>query len=271
MPSEFDAATAVTPAGEGLWRAEISGAYNIGNVPNGGYLLALGTRAVGESLVHPTPLTVTGHFVRPAAAGPAEITTEVVRSGRNLATGQGRLSQAGRECMRLLATFGDLSKLRGPTRVAGDSPCLPPPEDCAAVRGPLPRGLSVSLTDSVEIRSRPGTPGWASGSPRGTAELDAWVRFTAGRPPDPMAMPLLVDALPPAVFELGYSGWVPTLELTVHVRAVPARGWLRLRSCTRFLIEGMLDEDVEVWDADGRLVAQSRQLARLTAPPEPTA
>src|SRR5450759_3720952 len=60
------------------------------------------------------------------------------------------------------------------------------------------------------------------------------------------------------------SGWVPTLEMTVHVRAVPTAGWLRVTAHTRNLAGGYLEEDAEVWDSADRLVAQSRQLARRT-------
>ncbi len=49
----------------------------------------------------------------------------------------------------------------------------------------------------------------------------------------------------------------------MHVRAAPAPGWLRVRHATRNVAGGMLEEDAEVWDSAGRLVAQSRQLARL--------
>ena len=52
------------------------------------------------------------------------------------------------------------------------------------------------------------------------------------------------------------------LELTAHVRAKPAPGWLRVRVSTRNFAGGLLEEDAEVWDSRGRLVAQSRQLAR---------
>lgn len=60
--------------------------------------------------------------------------------------------------------------------------------------------------------------------------------------------------------------WVPTLELTVHVRARPAAGPLRVRFSTRALMDGYLEEDGELWDADVRLVAMSRQLARVHRP-----
>ena len=57
--------------------------------------------------------------------------------------------------------------------------------------------------------------------------------------------------------------WVPTLEMTTHVRGVPEPGWLRCKFTTRFITGGVLEEDGEVWDASGRLVAQSRQLALM--------
>jgi hypothetical protein len=80
---------------------------------------------------------------------------------------------------------------------------------------------------------------------------------------DLLAIPVLVDAAPPAVMEIGATGST-TLELTVHVRARPRSPWLACRASTRFVIGGHHDEDFEVWDgAAGHLVAQSRQLGRL--------
>jgi acyl-Coa thioesterase superfamily protein len=54
------------------------------------------------------------------------------------------------------------------------------------------------------------------------------------------------------VLDLGESGSV-TVELTAHVRARPAPGWLACRSTTRFVAGGF----------HGALVAQSRQLSLL--------
>ena len=59
------------------------------------------------------------------------------------------------------------------------------------------------------------------------------------------------------------QAWVPTLELTVHLRKHPKPGWLRAVFQTRVLRDGLLEEDGELWDADGDLVAMSRQLATV--------
>jgi hypothetical protein len=78
----------------------------------------------------------------------------------------------------------------------------------------------------------------------------------------------LVDAAFPAVMEIGELG-SSTIELTVHLRAHPAPGWRACRVATRFVIGGYHEEDFEIWDSAGRIVAHSRQLALLpsAAPP----
>ena len=49
----------------------------------------------------------------------------------------------------------------------------------------------------------------------------------------------------------------------MHVRARPAPGWLRCRFSTRYISDGFMEEDGELWDSNDRLVALSRQLALL--------
>ena len=73
------------------------------------------------------------------------------------------------------------------------------------------------------------------------------------------------DAFAPVCFNIGEVplAWAPTLELTVHVRGVAAPGPLRCRFHNRFMQHGMFEEDGEIWDSHGELVAQSRQLALI--------
>jgi hypothetical protein len=124
----------------------------------------------------------------------------------------------------------------------------------------------AGLLQRLDLRLDPACLGWAVGQPSGRGVVQGWLRMADPRPPDPILLLLAVDALPPVTFDLGLPGWAPTLELTAHVRARPVPGWLRVRHATRNLAGGLLEEDAEVWDAAGRLVAQSRQLARAPRP-----
>jgi acyl-CoA thioesterase len=246
----------------------MSSRWNIGDKPNGGYVLAIAAKAIGGALPdHPHPFSITAHYLRPAEPGPTTIDVQVVRTGRKLATATATLVQNGKDKIRVLATYGDLSASQGPTVVSGAPPQLPPPEECLS-RTPgtetFPTGSEMTLR--TDLRLHPDT-GWIQGTPSGVAQLRGWTRFADGREPDVWSLPLFADALPPAVFELLEGTlWVPTIELTVHIRAVPNPGWLRASMTTRFLMDGYFEEDGEIWDSADQLVAQSRQLGMLFRP-----
>ena len=265
MGSEFDDDdTAISALGAGAYSAEITPRWNVGDKPNGGYLMALALRAAAAELPLPHPFTATAHYLRAATPGPALLDVEVVRTGRTHATAEVHVVQQDAEIVRVVTTFGDLAALDGRTHVTGAPPELPPVEECLTGRGTMPGGDIVALADRFETAAHPATLGWWRGEPTGDPWITAWMRLADGREPDPLMLTMVVDALPPPVFELQVAGWVPTIELTVHVRALPAPGWLRVTARTRFLQNGYLEEDAEVWDSAGTLVAQSRQLARLT-------
>lgn len=265
MTSSFDRDTTSVAQGGGLYTTEISGDWSVGDKPNGGYLMALMARSVGDLLPQPDPLSVTAHFLRTPGVGQASIDVEMVRAGRAHATAEARLEQDGGECVRMLAVFGDLGAPDGPTLVDAEPVRLTPLEDCVPAAGTLPGGVEVALNRQFDTRLDPRTIGWAVGRPSGKAHTGAWVGFADGREPDLWSLLLVVDALPPTVFDLGLGGWAPTLELTTHLRAHPAAGWLRVWIRTRFLIGGYVEEDAEVWDSKDRLVAMSRQLAMVPA------
>lgn len=252
---EFDCDTAVTPAGPGLYVGTMTDRWSIGPVPNGGYVLSVGMGALRQAMPKPDPLSVTGHFVRPARPGPVAVHVETVKVGRRCATAMARVVQDGEEAVRILATYGTLEAAGGPSHVAGAPPPLPPRSSLS----PVPRDPGMTFGQRFELLST--TMRFEPGAARGPAEVSGWIRFADGRRPDVHSLGLVADAFPPACFHVLAPGWVPTLELTVHVRARPASEWLRCMFRTRFLFGGLLEEDGEIWDERGTLVALSRQLA----------
>lgn len=267
--NQFDAETVITeagahPPGERWFDCEISPRWNIGDNPNGGYLAAaplLAMRAVAEQ---PDPLSVTTHFLRPGSGGqPGEISARLIRPGRRSTTVSAELHQQGKQRVHMVGAFGDLGA--PPKDAARPELTIPPvrlpdPEDCMD-RRLLEQGVELPILDRLDVRI---DPQWAVAGASDRAEISGWIRFGDGRAVDTTALTLFGDAFPPSVFSLlGTIGWVPTLELTVHVRRRPVPGWIRARFTTEDLSNGMLIENGALWDEDDRLVARTRQLALL--------
>ncbi|WP_151084668.1 thioesterase family protein [Nocardioides cynanchi] len=269
MTAEFDRDVAVTATGEGTYAADLSPGWVVGGGVNGGYLLAVLGRALGGSTVHPDPLTVSAYYLSASRPGPATVTTRLLRESGSTATMAADLVQEGGHRIAALATYGDLGSLPDDVGTTATEPELPPLEECwgMGLAPPDFRASAPPLLSRFDLRFDPATAGWAVGQPSGRGLIQGWFRLNDDREPDPVSLLLAVDAMPPVTFDLGRMGWAPTLELTVHVRARPAPGWLKLRHETRNLAGGMFEEDCEVWDSAGRLVAQSRQLARQPRPP----
>jgi acyl-CoA thioesterase len=258
--SEFDQDTEVQPSGDGKFTAEITDRWNTPGGPDGGYILAIAGRALAVVLPHPHPFVVNSHFLRRAIPGPAELEVEVVRTGRRHSTGHVRVLQEGKEILRAIGTFGDLAAGSGRTLEDAPRPNLPPPEECIHA-WPDPQGAPFPIAERTEGRFAE-MPGWVKGEPSGTPLAEYYQRFIDGREQDPISLLLMSDAAPPSTVEIGELGSV-TIELTVHVRALPAPGWLTLRKVGIHVINGYFQEDVTMWDSAGKVVASSRQLAML--------
>jgi acyl-CoA thioesterase len=235
-------------------------AYGAG-VLHGGWLLETLTGTALQATGQPHPLAVSAHYAAAPRLGPATVEVETVREGRSVASLRARLLQDGQGRVEALVTAGALPGLDvAPRQVGLQPPELPPVEEC--VPSQVSPGLQRNgILEQLDIRLDPATSGFLHGRPGGGTEVRAWVRSRDGRPPDPLLLLTVGDALPPVTFEMGLPGWVPTLELTVHVRALPAPGWLRCVQRGGLLHGGWLDEVCEIWDSTGRLVCQARQLA----------
>ncbi|MFZ5755668.1 MAG: thioesterase family protein [Pseudomonadota bacterium] len=255
---DFEQDTQLVTAGGQRWSFALSDRWNVGAIPNGGYLMAAAAKAMAQAVSHRDPLTITGHYLRPAEAGTAEIEATPVKQGSTFDNVQASILQQGRERCRFLAAFGTLDTLEGQSWHTEPLPDMPPPEACVSLKNTL------AISQRYETYFDPVSAGWMRGETAELAEFRVWIGHADRRAPDLYSLLLFADALPPPVFNrIGPRGWVPTVELTVHLRARPAPGLVRARFRTRYVTRGLLESDGELWDARGELVALSRQLARL--------
>ncbi|HEU4841956.1 MAG TPA: thioesterase family protein [Ilumatobacteraceae bacterium] len=259
---QFDDETAVQRAGD-RFTTRLSAAWGIGANPNGGYAVQPVLRALGVAAARPDPVSVTVHYLRPALGdAEGEIVTEVVRSGRRATHAAGRLLQDGQPRLTVAAVLCDLAT---PSSAAPDDgltvppPDIPPPVGCVD-RAELDQGIAVPLLSRVDVRVR------RDGASPG-AVVEGWVRLRDGTAPTAAALVLFADAFPPAVHAvMARVGWVPTLELTVHVRRRPSAGWVQARIECDDVADGWMVETGSLWDETGALVARSRQLGLVTHP-----
>jgi acyl-CoA thioesterase len=129
-----------------------------------------------------------------------------------------------------------------------------------------PREARVPIHERYEQRWAIG-PRYFEGARGREAQTGGWIRLAEGtRPLDAALLVAFADAWPPSVFASSevpmLPGGVPTVDLTVHVRAALPRhdDFVLVAFRTRELAGGFLEEDGEIWSRDGQLLAHSRQL-----------
>jgi acyl-coenzyme A thioesterase PaaI-like protein len=262
----FSAVTALSEIEPGRFAGSIDPAWTIAGKPNGGYLLAMLGRAARTVGTHPHVIAVSAHYLASPDPGPVEVTAEVLRSGRSASQLRARMSQNGTPCVEALVTTAGLEASQPfwsagmPERPASDF------DECVRLPTTTPTGLAVPLMGEVEVRLDPSVLGFGVGKPSGSGELHGWLALP-GESFDPLSLIFAVDAFPPGTLEVAPSGWVPTLELTVYVRALPAPGPVRVVQQARMIEAGRVDEACFVWDSADRLVAQGTQLAGIRLVP----
>jgi hypothetical protein len=266
VPDSFAAATAVRRTDGGGLAADLDPGWDVGgNILNGGYLLGVIGRAAVLDSPHPHPVAVSASYLRATGPGPAALAVTPGPAGRTLAHSSVVLSGADGPTLSAQVTTATLGN-ESPV-YSRPMPEMPPVEECLSAQAgddlggrPVPE---VGLRRRVETRLDPATAGWALGRPSGEPVMRAWVRLTDGSVPDPFTLLLFADVLPPTSWSIGLMGWAPTVQLQVLVRALPAPGWCLVEASASEVAGGWLDEDYRIWDSTGRLVAQSRQLARV--------
>ncbi len=255
----FEEDTAVEKIGENHWRGYLRKGWRIGEVPNGGYVMALGARALSQALPHPHPQVVNAFYLSPTSLGPIDCLVTVLRSSKRTTHASVQMIQKGEPKVQLTAAFVDLTVLKGPNWSSFEADKIPAWHDCE-----IGANSGLEFRERVDIRLASGGHVFRKGKPSGKGKIEGWLAHHDQTDPDTMALLMFADALPPPAFNIfGRVGWVPTVELTVQIRALPSSGPIQARVLTNSITHGVMEEDGTFWDAKGQLVAICRQTARI--------
>lgn len=266
--SAFYHDTTVVKRSDGRYDGVVTDRWNVidGAAPNGGYLTALACRALANDVQLPDPVAVTSQFLLPIKPGAVVIDTTVLRHGSRHATATAVIRQNDTICTQVTATFSDLDKATGITQVDRVAPNLPAIADCVdtnAFAVSTPGASAPPIMQRFDHRQPKAVLSWVTGTPSGHGENGGYLRWADGTTMDVFGILVVVDCHFPAVFNSARmrAGWVPTIELNIQIRQRPAPGFLATWFRTQAITCGYLEEDGEVWDANGKLIALSRQLA----------
>ncbi len=262
--TRFDRDTNVTLTAPGVYDASIDRGWWVARGPNGGFVAALLVRALEQAVADSARQlrSLTVHYVRAPAEGPARVETRVERVGGSLTSVSARLLQGDSLQALALAAFSK-------PRVSAEIHHAVMPEVAPPEATPARRDARVPIHERYEQRWAIG-PHYFEGARGREAVTGGWIRLAEGtRPLDAPLLAAYADAWPPSVFassELPMTlGGVPTVDLSVHIRAALPEpdDFVLIAFRTREVAGGFLEEDGEIWSRDGRLLAHSRQLGVL--------
>jgi acyl-Coa thioesterase superfamily protein/acyl-CoA thioesterase superfamily protein len=262
----FTEATAVKQTQPNTFDVLLDEQWSVGTKLHGGYLLAVVARAAGEVATHPHLTAISGAFPAAPVPGPATVQVELLKAGGSQTQLRARLTQNDQICLETLVTQGTLTD-EDPWWSNTEPVELPDEQDCYRSPADVPGiAFRVPLLDVVESRLDPKALGFAAGKPAQRGSIAGWQRLADGSDWDPLSLLVALDPAPPVTFDLGIPGWVPTLQLSAHIRRLPAPGALRVNLHANDVTGNRMDETALAWDSKGRLVAQAMQFAAVRVP-----
>lgn len=276
----------------------ISNNFSVNSVPNGGFLGALAVSAAWQSSPHRDILSFSAQYIEACKGGESAeiVAVPVGKIEKNKSVISVVLKQVDPKKQELTVRTVFLIALGGvPSSKIDmshtDDVDLPPElssPDNSEGRLLIFDGMDAfnKIINNININSKHGNPieqysnfsrydlkiskRRAFGVGTGSLKYEGWWRFSDGRKPCQRSLLYVLDAMPPPILGLHASPWIPTIEYTAHCFAHPSKdasNWLQVRNqVTVCLQNGLHETDGTIWDSTGRLLARSRQLARVWRP-----
>jgi acyl-CoA thioesterase len=266
---QFQSALKLDQVSENIFSFTPDSRYFVGNTPHGGYLLALMNKALSSVLTHPNSINSNVYYLDRTEPKPAELHVEVIRTSRGSSMGQVRLMQNGKLTCLFSALCSDFQYMKGHSGLETPLPEImnSVPENQFKVMNyeNFKAGSTPSFIQQLEMSVHPDHAWWDRDISMDVAEArcSAFLELKGGAA-DTFVLSYLADILPPVVQnKYGSLGWVPTLTLTCNIRQLPKTNRLFIDGLAKDISNGYFEQDCNIWDMDGNLVATSRQLAKI--------
>lgn len=200
-------------------------------------------------------------FVGPVQEGCIRLSAETLREGKSVTTVEVRIWQNDAVQSILLASFGCARASNIQVAQQPEAPAFPDVEGLSR----LPNlNLAPECFRQFEIA-------WASGNAPFSGSTDpdfsGWFRFDpekhANRAMFEADLLILTDIWPPGVLPM-FEQVAPASSLTWHMTLLrpmqyQLHDWFKYRVHTEFAADGYSTEQAQIWDAENRLIAISRQ------------
>ena len=266
---QFQSALNLTQISDTVFSFTPDSRYFVGNTPHGGYLLALMNKALTRVLPHPSSINANVYYLDRTEPTEAELHVEVIRTSKGSSMGQVKLIQNKKITCLYSSLCSDFKYMKG---YSGLQTPLPEIMDSANEKDfkvmsydVLKPGSTPSFIQQLELSVHPDHAWWDRVISKNEAEArcSAYLELIGG-PADEFVLSYLSDILPPVVQnKYGSLGWVPTLTLTTNIRQLPTTNKLFIDGVAKDISNGYFEQDCNIWDLNGNLVATSRQLAKI--------
>ncbi|GMH51077.1 hypothetical protein TrRE_jg5603 [Triparma retinervis] len=252
--------------------------------PNGGQLTFAALDAATKEISLPDILSVQATFLAsPSSEADSELVMRPLTESKTQASCAVSYQQDGRPMVEFVFVFGDMEKnnIRGgfsyPASSAHVSAPDTDPNDPRLVN--YSKVLDEKMGNVLFIakhhkflvdpddQSCTVYQKHATGESTEESRLSGWGGFADDKPLTLPDLAFLMDAFPPPILSQQPTSWVPTISYNVNFFSKPKNLTLaKMDFQTRVATSGVINCDGMAWDADGNILATSRQMARVWDP-----
>ena len=243
--------------------------YFVGNTPHGGYLMAVMHKAITSILPHSTAISSSVQYLDRIDAKTFELEVETFKTSRGSSSGIVKLKQDNKICTTFTGTCSDFEFMKGYDGLQKPLPNIFNEGDKTDYikmnYDKISKGFTPAFIQQLECLIHPDHAWWNrdSNDQNNEARCSAFLEMQGGIP-DQFCLSFYSDILPPVVSnKYGPLGWIPTITLTTHIRQLPSTSELYADFKATDINKGYFEQDCNIWDLNGNLVASSRQLTRI--------